>query len=230
MRKSIAFLIVGVILLLIGLGLSLSGLFLMGVSPEEYDKWVTDSSRMEGDELTVTGTIADKDGGELFGFGFYKYRFEGSEEPFYSAEDFANEGDYVTVNIEIFEGNIPQVRSTSNFQICLIPGVICVIISIILLSLGVITRRKEPKPQTRQYPPSGYYNQPQQPQPQYQQPQMYQSQPIQPQQPNQPYQPYQRQQPQNYNQQYYQVSQPNQPQQYPPYQQTPPGQPPRQQY
>lgn len=168
MKKSTAIIIIGIILFLIGLGLTVISLALLGVSPEEYDAWVTDESRKEGDEIRVTGKIADKSGGEIFGFGLYSYRFEGSNQPFFSSDGSLNEGDSTTVTIVINESGLPEGTSNFSIEICLIPGIIITIVAIILFIWAFKTRRKEKRSLAYGAPQNYYPPYPHSPPPQNQ--------------------------------------------------------------
>jgi hypothetical protein len=143
MKKSTAIIIIGIFLFLIGSGLLAFGFIARGGTPEEYDDWVTDEKRKPGDEITITGKIEEKFGGEFGGLGFYRYRFEGSDQPFFSSDGDPKEGDTITVTIEIDDSGMPVAKSSFSTEICLIPGVIMFIISIILFIYAFRIRRKE---------------------------------------------------------------------------------------
>ena len=71
MRKGSAFLLVGFFLLLFGIALFVFSFIMMGASPDDYDSWVTDDSRTVGDEITITGVLAEEDESGFFGINLY---------------------------------------------------------------------------------------------------------------------------------------------------------------
>jgi hypothetical protein len=165
MKKSTALFIIAIFVLFLGLGFIFMGIISMGESPEAYDDWVSDPSRGSGDEITVTGKISDKT--PLFGGSAgYSYKFEGSDEPFYSGENIGSKGDTVTVDIRIseIEGfKIPEAKKSFPLEVCWVPGIICIIIGIFLLIFGFRVKRKERSWVGPGYPPPGYPTPPQQP-------------------------------------------------------------------
>ena len=160
MKKSTAILIVGCFVFLLGLGFVIVGFASLGESPEVFEDWATSSSTGVGDSMVVTGKLSEKE--SLFvGIGGYGYKFEGSVVPFISGENYGNKGDTKT------EFGIFEAGPNRDLNLCWIPAIICIIISIILLIYGIKVKRKEPKIPPYYYPPNyppGTY-----PYPQYQQ-------------------------------------------------------------
>ncbi|UCE35933.1 MAG: hypothetical protein JSW00_10225 [Thermoplasmata archaeon] len=163
------------------MGFIVGGIATLGQSVSEYDDWVKDPSRSPGDTIKVTGVIED----ETSMFGDYRYKFEGSDVPFYSGEDLGAEGDTVTVELVITDSRVPMVRSVFTQLMCWIPGIICLVIGAILIIVSFIVKPEQPTP----YPPGYPQQYPQQQYP-YQQypPQQYPPQQYPPQQypPQQP--------------------------------------------
>lgn len=135
--------IIGVIIIVIGFLLLTSALLyqIKNVkTPAEFDEWYDSSVRNTGDTILVKGTLDEKEDNPL-GSG-YAYRFEGSDNDFYSGEDIGNKGDVVLVEIEFDRMNLPTAIGYSTEYNYLILPTILIIIGIIILLIGYIKKRK----------------------------------------------------------------------------------------
>ncbi|UCH89066.1 MAG: hypothetical protein JSV49_12675 [Thermoplasmata archaeon] len=154
MKKFLAFLIVGIILLHIFAGFIVMGFILRGQSVEDYDDWVKDPDTYPGSEITVTGEIDKKENTIFYGRLYY---FEGSDEPFSSVEEWAEEDETITVDLQMGDDGIPFTTGYMNLNMCWIPGVIFLIIGVMLIIVAIIFKQKEgPKMHFKyqpQYPP-----------------------------------------------------------------------------
>ena len=127
--------IVSVVIILI-LSFALPAGFWMGAksAEKEYDNWLENAK--EGDEITVSGKIADKESGSLVGISFYTYRFKGCENGFTSSGDIGDVGDSVLVTIEFTIA--PEATSSPRSFVVWGPNICCGILSGLLLIIGLI--------------------------------------------------------------------------------------------
>ena len=147
----IVFLIIAIIGVILGAVAAFSlpwFLFLSdGLPAEEYDDWIEDPSRRDGDIQAFRGNLGKKDSGDLGGTTFYVYKFEGCDNSFLSSMDVGDEGDYVLLEIkavDVFGSMQAEVYTNANYMYCTIPGFIMIgifalvlVISIILVVIGV---------------------------------------------------------------------------------------------
>ncbi len=100
-------------------------------SGEDFDKWVEDEPG-EGDSIQVGAFIEKREETE----GYFTYNIEGSDEQILSKDDIGEEGDFVTVEIQIDANGISNVSSQINTWFYIAPGLVFMLIGIILVRSG----------------------------------------------------------------------------------------------
>ncbi len=156
----IVLLVISIIGLITGISLAFGlpyGLwYSSALEAREYDNWLTNPDRYDGEVQTFKGEIAEKNSADIGGVTIYSYRFNGCDNGFLSSEDIGDKGDSVLIQIRIVEvvpGTMSaEVHLVPPVMLCAVPGIvvgslflILLIVGIILLSMGVKRDANAPK-------------------------------------------------------------------------------------
>jgi len=164
-KKGTIFIVIGVVLLLIGI-LVISVIPMMAKTPADFERWLA-SGPGEGESMEVAGVIEKKGTYDLLGQKVVTYKFKDcSECTFYGSVELTD-GSYQIMTIEMHEG-MPQVRSTTRFEVCIGISLPLMIFGVVLMVFGLLRARKRKAWLVNRGGAGAYPNQPVQPQPQYQ--------------------------------------------------------------
>ncbi len=167
MKKKI--LAVGVVILLIGAVLATIGYTgMLNKKPEEladdYDRGNREYASYDGgDTVTVTGEITNEESMSMFGESVYVYEMNNIDDwGFIASEKIGDEGEKVTVELEVEEGSIAgqsgeymEARSVQNISLMMTLGIIIAIVGIIVTIVGAVKsgETEEFEERERQEPP-----------------------------------------------------------------------------
>jgi ABC-type antimicrobial peptide transport system permease subunit len=147
MKKGLV--IIGIVILIVGIVLAVGMIPLTTKSPKQLEDELEGETieDMQGESWTVSGTIDEKAeiDDPLTGQTIYTYKFKDADIGFSSAEDVANEGDSVIVNVEVTELGL-EATSTSSPAMYYLPGIVILIVGVILMVLG-LKKKKVEQPQ-----------------------------------------------------------------------------------
>lgn len=172
MNKKIA--VVGVVILLIGA--AMTGIGYMGIMNESMDNLADDYNNQssefesydEGDTITITGVITNKSNPEWV--EGYAYEMDDVEDMgFISGNDIADEGDRITVTVEVTvltfgqEVQMLEAQSYSNPTLMTpisLLGLLLLVVGVVVAIVGAVKSGKEeefeqemPPQQQQQQPP-----------------------------------------------------------------------------
>ncbi|MCU0798983.1 MAG: hypothetical protein MUC62_04870 [Candidatus Thermoplasmatota archaeon] len=101
---------------------------------KEFDSWARTAK--QGDEITVSGRLDEKDHTQLLGQDIYSYRFKGCRDSFMSSEDIGNKGDLVIVTIT--HTGIIEASASIKPIVAFSPNICCGVFSAIFLIGGLV--------------------------------------------------------------------------------------------
>jgi len=128
-----------------------AGYWMGAKDAKEFDDWA--KSAKQGDSITISGKIDEKDSESLLGVSIYTYRMKDCEASFLSSEDLGDEGDKVTVEVEIRELG-PEAAAQPSSILVNGPHLCCGILAGLLIILGLVLfliglrKKKEPETDT----------------------------------------------------------------------------------